>query len=203
MRGARFGCYLAGGRPHGAAHTYPGCRDPRPPAASVLTRLPGALYFATESDVWTGGRAFYDPDTVLPGTPGSVWVRAHLITVEQFADVVAQEMGRAPGTGPGAELDLAEVLAAGRARLGGGRYETLVHPGSYEGAPVLTFTAPWGVRDVEPNAPAGPYLAQIAAGLVESGAGDAEAVARYLEQWPGVAGQWDVAGVAELAGSLG
>ena len=27
LRAARFGCYLAGGRPDGACRTYDGCRD--------------------------------------------------------------------------------------------------------------------------------------------------------------------------------
>ncbi|MGQ4514658.1 histone deacetylase [Streptomyces sp. DW26H14] len=238
MRSARFRCYLAGGRPEGAARTYPGCRDPRPPAASALLRLSGALYFAAESEVWTGGMAFYDPDAPdLPdgpddpdapdtynepghahrahapddahapgagpgaasgGASGRVLVRAHLITAEQFSDVVAQEMHRAPGTGPHPDVDLAEVLAAGRVRLGDGRYETLVHPGDHEGVPVVTFTAPWGVRDVAANPPSPAYLAQIAGGLVEAGAGDPLTVAHYLARWPGVAGHWDVADIAAL-----
>jgi hypothetical protein len=212
MRSARFGHYLAGGRPVGAARTYPGCRDTRPPAASVLMRLPGTLYFATESDVWTGGRAFYDPGTAGLHAPEEseqseqsehVLARAHLITVEQFSDVVAQEMGRAPGTGPGSDLDLTEVLATGRARLGDGRYETLVLAGDRDGVPVLTFTAPWSVRDVAANPPAAVYLAQLADGLVEAGAGDAQAVARYLAQWPGVAGYWRVEDIARLVPPTG
>ncbi|WP_345645852.1 histone deacetylase [Streptomyces tremellae] len=230
MRRARLAAYLAGGRPAGAARTYPGCRDPRPPAASVLLRLAGTLYFATESEVWTGGRAFYDPDAHGPygpraeGTEGSgvsgaaaadfarvpavppwagaaaqVLVRAHLITVGQFADVVAQEMGREPGTGPDPGPGLAEALATGRARLGAGHYETLVHPGSHGGVPVVTFTAPWSVRDVAANPPSAPYLTHLAAGLVEAGAGDARTVARYLARWPGAAGHWRVGAIAGLA----
>ncbi|MEW2548617.1 histone deacetylase [Streptomyces sp. NPDC047002] len=234
MRRARLAAYLAGGRPAGAARTYPGCRDPRPPAASVLLRLAGTLYFATESEVWTGGRAFYDPAARGPyghrpqdgegpgvagaaaddfarvpavpggaGAAGQVLVRAHLITTGQFADVVAQEMGRAPGTGPGLGPALADALATGRARLGGGHYETLVHPGSHGGVPVVTFTAPWGVRDVAANPPSAPYLTHLAAGLVEAGAGDARTVARYLARWPGAAGHWRIEAVARLAAADG
>jgi hypothetical protein len=204
MRMARFRYYLAGGQPPGTSYTYPGCRDPRLPAASVLIRLPGTLYFATESDVWGGGRAFYDPRTEPGPGPrggaGRVLARAHLITAGQFSDVVAQEMSRAPGAGPDADLDLTEVLATGRARIGDGRYETLVHTGDHDGVPALTFTAPWGVRDVPANAPSAGYLAQLVGGLIEAGAGDADAVGRYLAQWPGVAGNWRAAAVAALVG---
>ncbi|WP_336048857.1 histone deacetylase [Streptomyces sp. CA2R101] len=61
MHAERLACYLAGGRPPGGLRTHPGCRDPRPPARTAPLMLPGLLYFATESQVWTGGRAFYDP----------------------------------------------------------------------------------------------------------------------------------------------
>nr|WP_234434128.1 histone deacetylase [Streptomyces sp. NRRL F-5126] len=194
MRRARFETYLSGGRPSGAARTYAGCRDPRPPADSRLMHLPGALYFATESDVWTGGRAFYDPDA-----PGSVPARAYLITGGQFFDVVAQEMDREPGTGPAMDpTALAALPPGGRLRLGGGRYETLVHAGDVDGVPVLTFTAPWSMGDVAANPPSAAYLAHLAGGLAEAGAGDARAVARYLAGCPGAAGYWDEEEIARL-----
>ncbi len=85
----RLAFYIAGGRPPGAARTYPGCRDRRAPAASVPVELEGALHFATESPVWAGARAFYDP-----GASGRVLARAHLVTAEQFSDIAAQEMYR-------------------------------------------------------------------------------------------------------------
>nr|WP_245182682.1 histone deacetylase [Streptomyces montanisoli] len=191
MRRARFDAYLSGGRPSGAARTYAGCRDPRPPAASRLMHLTGALYFATESDVWTGGRAFYDPDAA-----GSVQARAYLITVGQFSDVVAQEMDREPGTGP--DIDVAGLRPGERLRLGDGRYETLVHAGDVDGVPVLTFTAPWSMGDVAANPPSAAYLAHLAGGLAEAGAGDARAVARYLAGRPGAAGHWDAEEIARL-----
>lgn len=87
----RFLCYLAGGRPAGAARTYTGCRDPRPPAADRPVLLPGGIYFAQTSPVWGGGVAFYDPSL-----PGLAPARAYLLTTGQFSDVLAQEMRRAP-----------------------------------------------------------------------------------------------------------
>lgn len=148
-----------------------GCRDTRMPERSVGVELPGTVYFATWSPVWGGGRAFYDPQA-----PGRVWARAHLLTVGQFSDIAAQEMYAAPGR----DLDLTQVLAEGRAQLGPGRYETLLHPGDLEGLPLLTFTAPWHATDIEPTAPSPGYLDHLAAGLREADTWDDEAITAYL-----------------------
>ncbi|WP_328582507.1 histone deacetylase [Streptomyces sp. NBC_00370] len=185
----RLTYYIAGGRPPGTAATYPGCRDRRPPQASVPVELRGCMYFATESVVWTGGRAFYDP-----AGRRRVPARAHLVTAEQFSDIAAQEMYRAPG----ADLDLTEVLERGRSVLGPGRYETLLCPGSVDGSPALTFTAPWSVHDVAWNKPSAAYVRHLAAGLVEAGAWDVADIAVYLASCPGAAGEWSPQDIADL-----
>lgn len=187
--GARLACYLGGGRPAGATRAYPGCRDGSPPLRSVGLELPGAVYFATRSPVWGGGRAFYDP-----GAAGRALARAHLITAGQFSDIAAQEMyGR-----PGADLDLTGVLATGRATLGPGRYQTLVRTGTLDGVPVLTLTAPWTMADVDWTVPSAGYLGHLAAGLREAGRWDDVHIARYLAACPGAAGHWTADG-GELA----
>ncbi|GGP64719.1 histone deacetylase [Saccharothrix coeruleofusca] len=173
MRAERFGCYLAGGVPVGATRGYPGCRDPRPPRAVTGWEMAGGIYFATHSPVWDGGRAFFDPD--LPGTTAA---RAYLVTAGQFADVASQEMYREPGV----DLDLSEVLATGRAQLGPGRYETLVHLGDRDGRPALTFTAPWRAAEVEHTAPSAAYLRMLATGLREAHGWDTGRVAAYLAE---------------------
>ncbi|NUT46937.1 MAG: histone deacetylase [Saccharothrix sp.] len=171
MHAARFACYLAGGTPVGAARTYVGCRDSSPPVDTRAWELPGGIYFATESPVWLGGRAFYDP-----GLPGTTAARAYLITAAQFADVAAQEMYREPG----ADLDLTSVLADGRHVLGTGLYETLLHLGEHVGHPALTFTAPWRAADVEHTRPSAAYLVMLASGLAEAHGWAAERIADHL-----------------------
>ena len=191
MNAKRFGCYLAGGTPEGAERCYPGCRETRPPLATRRYELPGGVYFATWSRVWRGGRAFYDP-----GLPGTAPARAYLITAGQFADVAAQEMYRDPGT----DLDLTEVLTAGRAEVGPGRYETLLCPGYLDDRPVLTFTAPWCAHDVDGQAPSPEYLRMLATGLREAHGWDLPRAAGYLAGLPGAAGTWSAeAIVAALA----
>ncbi|WP_399087615.1 histone deacetylase [Streptomyces sp. BBFR2] len=185
----RLACYVGGGRPAGAARTYPGCRDRRMPRESAAVELAGEMYLATRSAVWGGGCAFYDP-----GAEGRVLARAHLVTAGQFADIAAQEMLREPG----ADLDLTEVLTRGRAVLGEGRYETLVCAGWLDGAPVLTFTAPWGVRDVAWTAPTAAYVRCVGTGLLAAGAWDAGTVAAYVAARPGAAGHWSPQDVREL-----
>ncbi|MFI0895202.1 histone deacetylase [Streptomyces sp. NPDC020983] len=194
MCAERLRCYLAGGRPPGASRAYPGARDPRMPARSRPVELPGALYFATHSPVWQGGRAFYDP-----GAPGTAWARAHLLTAGQLSDIAAQEMYGPPGR----DLDLTPVLATGRHALGPGRYETLVHAGELDGHPLLTLTAPWHLDDVAPVPPSAAYLRIIAAGLREAAAWDSAAIARYLATRPGAAGHWTPARVARAVAAPG
>nr|WP_258545296.1 histone deacetylase [Micromonospora provocatoris] len=163
LHAARLDWYLRGGCPPGGLRTYPGCRDHRPPRRTVPVLIPGGVYFAGESRAWTGGMAFYDP--LLPGRAAA---RGYLVTVEQFADIAAQEMYRPPGA------DLAGILTAvetGRARLGPGRYETLLRVGVHEGLPMLTFTAPHRAVEVQWTRPAPVYLGMLARGLREAHAG--------------------------------
>ncbi|WP_431948368.1 histone deacetylase [Actinacidiphila sp. bgisy167] len=182
--------YLSGGVPPGGGREYPGCRDARRPLRSVPLLLPGRMYFATRSPVWSGGRAFYDGGA--PG--GGVRARAHLLTAGQFSDLVAQEMYRAPG----ADLDLGEVLRHGRHRLGDGRYETLLYPGDMDGHPVVTFTAPWACGGIGHVVPSGSYLRHIAEGLAETGAWDLPGIAAYLAECAD--GAWSPREITALLG---
>ncbi|MEU3962060.1 histone deacetylase [Streptomyces buecherae] len=191
LHAARLACYLGGGVPPGGTVAHTGCRDPRPPRRSLPVMLPGCLYFATRSPRWGGGRAFYDPDAA-----GETAARAYLLTRSQFSDIAAQEMYRAPGSAR--DLDLSEVVAAGRASVGSGRYETLVCPGALDGLPLVTFTAPWRVGELPPLAPSAPYLRHLAVGLLEAHGWSVARVARYLAACSGAAGHWAEPDIAAL-----
>jgi len=177
MLARRLHYYLAGGQPPGARRRYPGARDRRPPRANRPVMLSGGVYFALESPTWTGGLAFYDPNL-----PGRAAARAYLMTAQQFSDVAAQEMHRAPGT----DLDIDSVVEAGRLTVGPGRYETILHAGDADGIPMLTFTAPWQAHQAEPKPPAARYLSMLAAGLRETHGWSAARTAAYLRRLPGV-----------------
>jgi hypothetical protein len=189
MCGSRFRYYLVGGRPPGASRTYPGARDHTPPRSDRAVWLSGGIYFATESQVWGGGRAFYDPDL-----PGKTAARAYLITTDQFSDVAAQEMYREPGI----DLDLAQIATAGHIQIGPGRYETLIYVGLDNEAPMITFTAPWGADDVPLASPSAAYLRMLGQGLREAHEWDPSKAASYLANLPGARGSWKADDIASL-----
>ena len=176
MSRGRLLCYLQGGRPSGATQAQPGARDPRPPVADTPAHLPGRVYFAGNSLTWGGGIAFYDHDR-----PGPTPARAYRITIGQFADITAQEMGREPVAGSEVEELLAAGAPAGSYMIGPGRYETLLNVGEREGLPMLTFTSPDGFDGVTHAAPSSAYLAMLARGLREGHGWADEQIAGYLD----------------------
>ncbi len=179
MASDRFGCYLAGGCPPGAARTYPGARDRTLPRDARPVRLDGSVYFAWESPTWGGGIAFYDPEA-----PGASIGVAYRLSLGQFSDVAAQEMHREPG----ADLDLTALWDTGRHVLGPGRYESLHVVGRIEELPVVTFTA----SEAPPlNPPVPAYLATMARGIVETHGWSADEIVGYLLSRPGAAEAWD------------
>lgn len=189
MCAERFHYYLRGGQPPGAARMFPGARSHAMPQRDRPLWLPGGVYFATESQTWGGGRALYDP-----AIPGKAAARAYLITAQQFSDVAAQEMYREPGT----DLDIETVITAGCVRIGNGRYETLICVGHDEQVPMVTFTAPWQIRDIPLLPPSATYLRLLGRGLREAHGWTAQAAAGYLAGLPGAQGAWSSAAIAGL-----
>ncbi|MBF6138249.1 histone deacetylase [Nocardia otitidiscaviarum] len=200
LHAARLAYYLEGGTPPGTGHTYPGFRDRTPPLKTAPLTLPGTVFFTWESPVWTGGVAFYAAQP-LPSWPTGTAARGYLITEQQFSDLHTQEMYRIPGEAP--DLNLNEVLDTGRVQLGLGRYETLVHVGDYDGFPILTFTAPWDLKEVKLNRPSTRYLSMLAAGLRESHRWDGVAIFDYLANLPGIRDVWDPSELHALATATG
>ncbi|WP_420040339.1 histone deacetylase [Gordonia sp. MP11Mi] len=175
----RLSCYLQGGRPDGGLRTYPGARDTSPPLDARPTTLPGRIFFAGESRTWRGGMAFYDHQT-----PGPTPAGAYLISIEQFADVAAQESDREPIVGGAVEAalrDSAILRRHGDAHVvDDGLYSRLVRVGTIDGLSALTFTSVPGIRDVAHTAPSEPYLAMIGRGLRETHGWDDNEIARYF-----------------------
>jgi len=185
----RLACYLTGGCPPGATRTYPGARDRTLPTDVRPLKLAGSVYFAWHSPTWGGGGiALYDPDG-----PGSSVGRAYRLAPGQLSDLLEQEMHREPGI----DHDLSELMAGGVAMVGNGRYESVHVVGELHGEPVVTFTSPERMHAADHNEPSAAYLSTMARGLVESHGWDADRVATYLLDRPGI-GSWDVAGIRRL-----
>jgi hypothetical protein len=199
----RFMNYIEGGSPEGSTRVYAGCADKTPPEGDIPIRFAGARpHFALTSRVWRGGIAFIDAQK---GESAQGLGRAYDVSISQFDDVVAQENGLdAKYSSP---VPLKEALTEGRSVIGNGSYETILHIGDYEGAPVLTFTAPFNTREaltksghilrtpvgqttpirmpVMTNKPSAAYLRMIGGGLQETFGMDEIAQADYLRGCPG------------------
>jgi hypothetical protein len=185
---SRFRCYLEGGSPAGSRHTNPGARDPSEPVSMKPVEIPGPVLFAGDFAGWGGGGvAFFDP-TAVGVTAG----KAHLITLEQLNDVVAQENGFPTG----ADFGLDSVLSGGELTIPGARYEAVVNVGTLETRPMLTLTS--RATDLTRTAPSAAYLWTIAAGLRESHGWDLRRSAAYLATLAGVAGHWTVEQIGTL-----
>lgn len=142
-------------------HLYvAGCRDTTPPRRWAPVELPHRLLFARRSHTWGGGGvAFVDP-AAAPGvrTLGRAW----LLTLDQFADVVAQECGVPTGS-----LELPDLTGASVVVHPGHWYGCVVPIGVREGWPLVTFTDE-DAAGLEPRSPAPSYRSVVAAGLAEA-----------------------------------
>jgi hypothetical protein len=172
----RLRCYLRGGRPVGSVHRNPGARDPRPPSAVRTVAIDRPAYFGGASRVWSGGVAFLDHG---PAAGRPTLGRGYLITVEQFADVLAQE-GRRPVGGPLDPRIAASLADGARRSLGTGWYDTVVPLGPLDGHPAVTFTAAWLRSEVAEMMPSPAYLSVVGAGLREAWGLTAAEAAAYL-----------------------
>jgi hypothetical protein len=185
LHAARFGCYIAGGRPRGARRTYIGCRDQSPPRRDIAVRMAGGLTFAGNSRVWGGGMAFYRPHV-----DGEVAARAYLLTFGQLSDVVAQDIRRPVGS------DLPFDGGADRRWAMNSRtYETLLRLEDRDGIPMFTITS---LRTTGPATPSAPYLRVVLDGLGEAFGWTAQRRADYLLRASGVAPAWNADRLVEL-----
>jgi hypothetical protein len=174
---ARFDVYLRGGTPYGASHTYPGCRDTTAPVDDRAWTCDCALRFGGSSRTWGGGVAMLDPGP----SEAPAKLRLYLVTLEQFADVVAQENWLPPGS-----IDLSDATVEPIHVIGSDHmYRVVLSLGELENRPVLTVTQD---ADAPNAAPTIAYLRHIADGLRESHGCSAEEIAEYLGSCPGVAG---------------
>jgi hypothetical protein len=175
----RFACYVSGGTPIGGARKHVGCTDKTPPLASRAMELPQSLYFAEESQIWTGGIAFISHQRGSHTTKS----RAYLITQRQFEEIAAEESFREEA----ASIDLTILKQKGHMTLGdgSGHYDELVYCGEHEGYPVVSFTSP--KKSASYTKPVEAYVRMIGSGLMESHQMTAHEATTYLSTKPGIA----------------
>lgn len=175
----RFRCYLQGGRAPGAGRVHPPCADRRPPRADVAATLPYPLLFAGASPTWGGGSAFIDPGRRDAATRA----RLYLVTIDQFAAVVAAE-----GHRPAVRLPSRAAATPRWYRVAPGSYGIVVECGQRDGLPVLSVTGTAPGAQATPPRPG--YVRTVAAGLRESHGLSPAGVVDYLAPVPGVAGHY-------------
>jgi hypothetical protein len=175
----RFDVYMSGGRPEGATHTYPGCRNPAPPMDDVPGVIDTELAFGGWSQTWGGGVAF------VRDRPGALTrARLYLLTLEQFEDVVAQENWLIPGS---VTIEPSEEQVV----LDGDHTYRLVMPlGKRDGTPILTVSQLVATETAPPTVA---YLTHIAHGLRESHGMTHSEIVSYLADAPGAPPPEDIA----------
>lgn len=185
---ARFDSYIKGGTPLGARHAYPGCRDASDPIEIRPWEIARPLVFGGTSRTWGGGVALVDHDA-----PGTAKARLYLVTLEQFADVLAQENWLEPGSVSLETVETEYDLGAEHT------YGSVLALGPVDGHPVLTFTQHRGATASTPSAA---YLAHIAQGLREAHAMTDDEIVDYLAAVRGVAGMLDAQTLRAALGSV-
>lgn len=157
----RFLCYIRGGKPEGAAKSYPGCTDKTLPTDNEEIYICSELYFAKRSRNWEdGGVAFiktnFDEQQETLG-------RMYLITKEQFIDVVKQE------TDFNGELmiDFDRALSEGSLVFREGSwYGNIIFLGYQQDKPIFTFTNQDNILPT--TKPSNKYLRTIVKGIHET-----------------------------------
>lgn len=156
----RFLCYIQGGQPKGSSTKHRGCRDKTLPIDNRAITINRELYFARLSTSWgNGGAAFIRSQFHQTAcTLG----RMYRITVEQFIDVVKQEIDHEGDL----ELNFEKALEAGSYVFQKTEwYGNLIYLGMEHDNPIFTFTSE---HDIQPfNKPSQSYLKTIIVGLRE------------------------------------
>ncbi|WP_424494773.1 hypothetical protein [Salinimicrobium sp. GXAS 041] len=178
----RFSCYISGGTPRGAHRTYVGCTDTSAPIASKPIGINAEFYFAKVSRTWSGGgAAFIKPKIDKRFTTLG---RMHLISVEQFIELVKQEV-KHEGDLP---INFEQAITVGVLDLLKETwYSKLMFLGTNEGYPIFTFTNMDFLAD-EINSPNEHYLKIIIEGLKETYNLSAAEIQEYLSVKKGILG---------------
>ncbi len=188
----RFLAYLEGGAVPLSTTNAPqrGSRNPAPPSADQPYVLSHRLLFAHSAERWGGGAV---AKLALQPDPNAVTQsRAWRINLGQMEDVFAQE-NRQHDVAP---IDLDTLMVDGSVTPYATWYGSLLHVGTINNEPVLTFTGPTPDHAVGPAHSS--YLRVIADGLAELRGWDRSEAAAYLAGCPGHLGHLDAGDIQRM-----
>lgn len=174
----RFRCYIQGGKPKGATKEYVGCTNRVFPSEKLVLKIPYELYFAKNSSTWNGGVAFIKSEV---NDACCTYVKAYLITPEQFVQVYRQENSKDPND-TSLDIDFTKLNESKFFYGKSGWYKKVLYLG-IDKYPMLTITGDW-VDEV--LVPSDAYLITIINGLIESHSLCDKQIIEYLKKCDGV-----------------
>ncbi len=186
-----FARQIRGGPSIAIPHTFKGCTDKTLPLRDEFISLPYDVYFAGKCIPCNGGHIAI---TSTPSKGAHTIGRAHLITVEQFKEIVADQNGQAETT----DLPFQKAMEQGHATIGEGQgyYNELVFCGMKEGFPMFSVTA---ARPRSPYQPPSPgYTRLLCIGLSENTALQSKSAVEYVAAMPGMEGNFPKKDIVQL-----
>lgn len=168
--------YLTGGDHGDANASHVGARDSTPPTGNRLMEVPGSLWFGGPSRKWNGGAAHLD-DAGL----GRIIGRAWRVTVDQLADITAQENGHVPGS---VKISARQIQLGGIVATGS-RYGRIMPLPALGREPAVTLSF---IDRPAAAAPSVGYLETMVRGLRQCALTD-RAIERYLSLHAGVSSE--------------
>lgn len=184
LRMERFLCYIRGGQPEGNSNVYEGCRDQTLPEKSKGFYIERPLYFAKESKGWNNGGVGFISNSFDDIT--QTLSRMHLITKEQFIDLVKQETM----SGGNIKINFDECKRKGSLIVEDPPwYGRLIYLGEDDNHPIFTFTAKEDLTN-QINRPDESYLKTIIEGIKETFPLNAIGICDYLLPLEGVKGHY-------------
>jgi len=181
----RFLCYIQGGQPEGSLKMHLGCNDKSLPIDKEAIYINRELYFAKNSNQWGGGVGFIrtnvDPRQRTLG-------RMYLITKEQFADVVMQEMNSEHSP----SINFKKAINDGSLTFEDGSwYGMVVYLGAKHEIPIFTFTHQENITPA--NKPGESYLKLVIKGIKETyGHLNTNEIVDYLITKDGIKGNYSI-----------
>jgi len=186
-----FACQILGGQSAGINHIYKGTTDKTLPTRDEFISLPYSIYFAGHCEPCNGGHIGI---TTAPSQNTHTIARAHLVTVDQFKELVAQQNDRRDVT----DLPFKAAIEQGHATItdGTSSYDELVFCGIKDGIPMFALTTTNPQLPYLPPSPG--YARLLSIGLSENVKLSPKTAADYILTAPGVAGNYQKHDILEL-----
>ncbi|HEX3082824.1 MAG TPA: M20/M25/M40 family metallo-hydrolase [Candidatus Saccharimonadia bacterium] len=186
-----FACQILGGQSGGISHIYKGCTDKTLPVRDEFISLPYSIYFAGHCVPCDGGHIGI---TTTPSPDTHTIARAHLVTAQQFKELVAEQNGRQAIS----DLPFKAAIEHGHATItdGTGSYDELVFCGIKDSIPMFALTATHPELPYLPPSPG--YARLLSLGLSENENLSLKTAADYIFTAPGVAGNYQKRDILEL-----